>query len=147
MQCTVALRELDGMTSIRMRLAIVTLDRDMDASISQTILVVRRMQKEVYLCKKTMKEMEPLDIVVRVWVENPEDALVAVASVQVAVSVVPLEVVLVGEVGDVVVVMEGEEELCVVVAVVVEVAAGADVVGIKRTNKAVILILFRCVVL
>ena len=48
-QCTVTLRELDGMTSIRMRLTIVTLERDMKFSISQTILVVLGMQEEVYL--------------------------------------------------------------------------------------------------
>jgi len=66
-QCTVALRELDGMTSTRMRLAIVTLDREMEASISgQMILMVRKIQEEVYLCKKAMKEMKPLDMGVRV---------------------------------------------------------------------------------
>lgn len=46
-RCTVALREVDGMTLIRTKLAIVTLDRDMEASISQTILVVRGIQEEV----------------------------------------------------------------------------------------------------
>jgi len=138
-QSTVALREVDGMTSIRMRLAIVTLDRDMEASISQTILVVRGMQEEVYPWKKATKEMKTVAMGVRVWVENLENVVVADASVQVAVSVVPLEVVLVGVVEDVVAVMEGEEELYVVVVVVVEV----DVVGIKRANKAMILILSR----
>jgi len=48
----------------------------------------------------------------------------------------------VGVVEDVVAVMEGEEELYVVVVVVVEV----DVVGIKRASKAMILILSRSVV-
>ena len=78
----------------------------------------------------------------RVWVENLEDAVVADASVQVAVSVVPLEVVLVGVVEDVVedvvAAMEGEEDPFVVVVVVVEVVAGVDVVGIKTAKKAII---------
>jgi len=52
-------------------------------------------------------------------VENLEDAVLADASVQVAVPVVPLEVVLVGVVEDAVAVMEGEEELCVGVMVVI----------------------------
>ena len=74
----------------------------------------------------------------RVWVENLEDAVVADASVQVAVSVVPLEVVFVGVVEDVVAVMEGEEQPRVAVAVVVEVVAEVDVVRIKTAKKAII---------
>ena len=77
----------------------------------------------------------------RVWVENLEDAMVADVSVLVAVSVVPLEVVLVGVVEGVVAVTEGEEEQ--VVAVVVVVVAGVDVVGIKTAKKAIILMLSR----
>lgn len=76
----------------------------------------------------------------RVWVENLEDAMVADVSVLVAVSVVPLEVVLVGVVEGVVAVTEGEEEQVVVVVVVV---AGVDVVGIKTAKKAIILMLSR----
>ena len=79
----------------------------------------------------------------RVWVENLEDAVVADASVQVAVSVVPLEVVLVGVVEDVGAVMEGEEEPHVAVAVVVEVVAEVDVVGIKTAKKAITSLLSR----
>lgn len=139
-QCAAALRELDGMTSIRMKLAIVTLDRGMKVSISQTILVVRGMQWEVYLWKKATKERETLAVRMRVWVENLEDAVVADVSVLVAVSVVPLEVVLVGVVEGVVAVTEGEEEQVVVVVVVV---AGVDVVGIKTAKKAIILMLSR----
>ena len=78
--------------------------------------------------------------VMRVWVENLEDAMVADVSVLVAVSVVPLEVVLVGVVEGVVAVTEGEEEQVVVVVVVV---AGVDVVGIKTAKKAIILMLSR----
>ena len=76
----------------------------------------------------------------RVWVENLEDAMVADVSVLVAVSVVPLEVVLGGVVEGVVAVTEGEEEQVVVVVVVV---AGVDVVGIKTAKKAIILMLSR----
>ena len=76
--------------------------------------------------------METVAMVVRVWVGNLQNAIVADASVQVAVSVVPLEVVLVGVVEDMVAVMEEEERLYVVVAVVVEVVAGVDVVGIRQ---------------
>lgn len=82
--------------------------------------------------------METVAMGVRVWVENLQNAIVADASVQVAVSVVPLEVVLVGVVEDVVAVMEEEEELHVVVAVVVEVVAGVDVVEIRAAMKAII---------
>ena len=82
--------------------------------------------------------METVAMVVRVWVGNLQNAIVADASVQVAVSVVPLEVVLVGVVEDVVAVMEEEERLYVVVAVVVEVVAGVDVVGIRTAVKAII---------
>lgn len=82
--------------------------------------------------------METMAIGVRVWVENLQNAIVADASVQVAVSVVPLEVVLVGVVEDVVTVMEEEEGLYAVVAVVVEVVAGVDVVGIRAAVKAII---------
>lgn len=136
---TEALRVLDGMTSIRTRLAIVTLDRDMEASICQTMLVVRGMQEEVLLRETaTKEEMKTLAIGVGVWRENLEVAVVEDASVQVAVSVVPPVVVLVGAVEDVVAVMEGEWEVDVVVAVVVEVVAGVDVVGIKTAKKAII---------
>lgn len=83
--------------------------------------------------------METMAMGVRVWVENLQNAIVADASVQVAVSVVPLEVVLVGVVEDVVAVMEEEEEgLYALVAVVVEVVAGVDVVGIRAAVKEII---------